>query len=283
MPSLPELSRAPRRLARTASLYGRSSLRLVPKARVGRRDERIVFVVGSPRSGTTFVAGAIGGQPGFVDLGEVLPLKAEIPELVSLPTAGAAERLRAILERVRLLGLARGSRAVEQTPETAFLVEAALSAYPHARVVHVVRDGRDVVCSLLERGWLSSGRTDSDDARLGFGPHARFWVEEDRRDEFPRVSDATRAAWMWRRYLTAARGHDATLELRYEQLAADPEAAANEVARFLGSDPGPLAEGFAEVHARSVGRWREELTAEQGADVEQEAGALLRELGYSES
>jgi hypothetical protein len=269
--------------AKTASLYGRTAARVFARGRGRPVEDRLVFVVGSPRSGTTFVAGAIGGQPGFVDLGEVLPLKAELPELASLPADAAARRLRAIVERVRLLGLARGSRAVEQTPETAFLVEAALLAYPRARVVHVVRDGRDVVCSLLERGWLSPGRTDSDDARLGFGPHARFWVEEERRDEFPRVSDATRAAWMWRRYLTAARGHDSAIELRYEALAAGPQAAATDVARFLGSDPGPLAEGFAEVHARSVGRWREELTAEQLADVEREAGALLRELGYSES
>jgi hypothetical protein len=34
------------------------------------------------------------------------------------------------------------------------------------------------------------------------------------------------------------------------------------------------------VHDRSVGRYRSELTAEQLADVEREAGALLRELGY---
>jgi hypothetical protein len=34
------------------------------------------------------------------------------------------------------------------------------------------------------------------------------------------------------------------------------------------------------VHDRSVGRWRRDLTAEQVADVEREAGALLRELGY---
>lgn len=269
--------------ARTVSLYGRTALRVFARGRRRGVEDRLVFVVGSPRSGTTFVAGAIGGQPGFVDLGEVLPLKAELPELVSLPIDAAAQRLRAILERVRLLGLARGSRAVEQTPETAFLVEAARLAYPHARVVHVVRDGRDVVCSLLERGWLSPERTDTDDARLSFGPHTRFWVEEERRDEFPRVSDATRAAWMWRRYLTTARRHDGALELRYEALAADPEAAATEVALFLGSDPGPLAEGFAEVHARSVGRWREELTNDQLADVEREAGSLLRELGYSES
>jgi hypothetical protein len=30
-----------------------------------------------------------------------------------------------------------------------------------------------------------------------------------------------------------------------------------------------------------VGRWRRDLTAEQVADVEAEAGALLAELGYA--
>ena len=31
----------------------------------------------------------------------------------------------------------------------------------------------------------------------------------------------------------------------------------------------------------SIGRWRKELTPEQIADVEAEAGGLLRELGYA--
>src|SRR5580765_3199991 len=52
--------------------------------RFGRLDDRLVFVLGSPRSGTTFLAGAIGSLPGFVDLGEVAPVKASIPELASL-------------------------------------------------------------------------------------------------------------------------------------------------------------------------------------------------------
>ena len=42
--------------------------------RFGRLDDRLVFVLGSPRSGTTFLAGAIGSLPGFVDLGEVPPV-----------------------------------------------------------------------------------------------------------------------------------------------------------------------------------------------------------------
>ena len=113
-------------------------------------------------------------------------------------------RLRQILQRVRTLGLAGGLRGVEQTPETSFVLPAALRAYPDALAVHVVRDGRDVATSLLERGWLSAERTGADDAGLAFGPYARFWVEPGREQEFSEVSDATRAAWAWRRYVTAA-------------------------------------------------------------------------------
>ena len=163
-----------------------------------------MFVVGSPRSGTTFTGRALGSLPGFVDLDEVQPWKAAIPELLGQPEELVARRLRQILQRVRTLGLAGGLRGVEQTPETSFVLAAALRAYPDALAVHVVRDGRDVATSLLERGWLSAERTGADDAGLAFGPYARFWVEPGREQEFSEVSDATRAAWAWRRYVTAA-------------------------------------------------------------------------------
>ena len=182
---------------------------------------------------------------------------------------------------MRRLALARRLRAVEQTPELSFFVSAALQAYPSARAVHIVRDGRDVVSSLIERGWLKTTRTEADDAGLRYGPHARFWVEPERAEEFGRASEATRAAWAWRRYVTAAqRSTERTLEIRYESLVADPAGTAADLAAHLGSDPAPLAEALSLVHGRSVGRWREALSADQVADVEQEAGPLLRELGY---
>ena len=63
----------------SATLYGRSALRIARRRRRLGTEERLVFVVGSPRSGTTFLASAIGSLPGFVDLGEVAPLKAAVP------------------------------------------------------------------------------------------------------------------------------------------------------------------------------------------------------------
>ena len=276
------LTRA-RDLVSAASLYGRSSIRVLQQRRARGAEERLVFVTGCPRSGTTFVAGAIGSQPGFVDLGEVHPLKAALPSLTGLPLADSATQLRRILDRVRRFGLAGQLRGVEQTPETAFVLPAVLAAYPEARVVHVVRDGRDVACSLLERGWLSTGRGGADDAGRAYGSQARFWVEPGRRADFEQLSDAGRAGYAWCRYVSAARATTERLvELRYETVTADPQAAADPLARHLHLDPGPLARAFGEAHGCSVGRWQRELDESELADVEREAGTLLRELGYLE-
>ena len=257
-------------------LYARAIKRTALSGRpaVGRLDARLVFVFGSPRSGTTFLAGAIGSLPGFVDLGEVNPLKSAIPDV-------SARDVRVVLDRVRRFGLVGARRAVEQTPEIAFVVPAVAQAYPEATLVHAVRDGRDAVCSLLERGWLSAGRQGADDAGLGFGAHARFWVEPGREDEFRSVSDARRCAWAWRRYVSAARGSGVPVtEVRYERLATEPSVVAGDLARALGLPVASVVQALGEAHAASVGRWRRDLTPAQLADVEAEAGTLLDELGY---
>jgi sulfotransferase family protein len=273
----------------TAAAYGLTAARAALRGlRSGQRlprlgaDDRLVFVVGSPRSGTTFTGGAIGSQPGWVDLGELPILKAAVPRIWELPVDEQAAEVRRMVEIVRALGLVRGLRAVEQNPETAYVLAGALEAYPEAKAVHVIRDGRDVVCSLLERGWLRADRGGADDAQQAYGSHVRFWVEPERREEFETASEARRAAWAWRRYVSAARvAPERTVELRYEALVDDPSGEADRLADALDSEPAPLRAAFGAVHAGSVGRWRRDLTAEQIADVEAEAGALLTGLGYA--
>jgi hypothetical protein len=156
-----------------------------------------------------------------------------------------------------------------------------LRAYPSATAVHIVRDGRDVVCSLLERGWLGESETGHDDAGLAYGAQPRFWVEPLRADEFRTASEARRAAWAWRRYVTAARSApERTMSLRYEELTTSPADAAGRLAEPLGLDPRPLEQSFAQAFDSSVGRWRRDLSKDQLEDVENEAGDLLRELNY---
>lgn len=265
----------------TAARVARRGLRAGQRLPSAHAEERLVFVLGSPRSGTTFTGAAIGSQPGWVDLGEVPLLKAAVPHLMQLRLEEQAAGVRRILERVRTLGLVRGLRAVEQNPETAYVLAGALRAYPEATAVHVVRDGRDVVCSLLERGWLGS-RRGADDARQAYGAHARFWVEPGRREEFERVSEARRAAWAWRRYVTSARAvPERTVELRYEELVTNPSTEAGRLAEALDTPSEPLRRAFAGVHDASLGRWSRDLTREQLEHVEAEAGELLAELGYA--
>jgi Sulfotransferase family len=276
-------------LLESAVLQLRVAKRLAPRRgatlheRLGRLDDRLVFVVGSPRSGTTFLAAAIGSVPGFVDLGEVAPVKASVPELARVEPREAAHRLRRVLAVARRVGLVGSVRAVEQTPELAHLVDVLPLAYPDARIVHIVRDGRDVVCSLLDKPWLRPQQARTDDAGIAYGAYARFWVEPERRQEFEEASDARRAAWVWRSYVTAARSAASIVhEVRYEDVAARPEAVAQSLAAYLDAPAESLAAALGRAHASSVGRYRRDLDERQLADVEAEAGALLRELGYAE-
>jgi hypothetical protein len=244
-------------------------------------EERVVFVFGSPRSGTTFLAEAIGTLPGFVDLTEVAAVKAAIPELVGLPPDEAAARLRRLLALTRTLGLVRDLRAIEQTPEIAFLLPAVAEAFPEAVLIHAVRDGRDVVCSLLERGWLATRRAGgADDAYLPYGSDARFWVEPGREGEFAAAGEARRAAWAWRRYVEVALDSGVLVhEVRYERLGSAETAAA--LGTALDVSTNSVEHVLRGAHASSVGRYRTDLTPEQLAEVETEAGELLRRLDYS--
>lgn len=268
-------------------LYARATGRLLrrgglsPRRLLERRDERLVFIVGSPRSGTTFLGGAIGSLPGFLDAGELNPLKASVPQLARVPSEIAAARIRRMIELVRRLGLVGERRLVEHTPESAFVVPALRIAFPSSVIVHLLRDGRDVVRSLLDRGWVAGDSTGRDDAKLELGAHARFWVEPGREHEFETASEARRAAWVWRRYVGAARTSGGAHELRYERLVTQPREVAAELAGLLHVAPEAMARALEGADPSSIGLFRDRLTPDQLADVQAEAGGLLTELGYS--
>ena len=145
-----------------------------------------------------------------------------------------------------------------------------------------------IVQPLFEGGRLSANvartraireQVKADDAGVPYGAYARFWVEPERRTEFETASDERRAAWVWRAYLTAARTGD-PFEIRYEAMAADPAGVGRDLARHLDAPAEPLVEALAGAHAESIGRYRTDLGPAQLAEVETEAGSLLRELGY---
>ena len=267
-----------------------------PSARaLDPRVHRPIFVIGAPRSGTTFLGSCVGRLPEVTYHLEPRLTKAAIRRVYE---GSWGERRSAALFRLSyssliLAGLHGGRRFAEKTPENSFIVPFLAKSFPGAKFVHIIRDGRDAAISHAEKPWLTTAAAGTGQRNHGGqlrGPYPRWWVEHDRREEFTVVSDIVRTAWCWRRFTEAALDGLATLppgsavEVRYEAVVAQPMATAEALAEFLGTSQAgleALRSGLAKARPESVGRWRAALGPGDVADVEREIGPLLARLGYA--
>jgi hypothetical protein len=264
--------------------------------RAGLLDPRLrepVFVLGAPRSGTTFLGSCIGALPDVSYHFEPRVTKAAARQVYE-GTWSEKRAARVFRRSYRLLLMAAGDggrRFVEKNPENCFVVPFLVRAFPDARFVQIIRDGRDVAVSHAEKPWLSARSAGTGRRGRGgqaWGPWARWWVEPERADEFAAASDLTRTAWSWRRFTESARTAladlpaDRVLTVRYEDVVQRPQEAAATIAAFFGHAevPESLRTALAAADPSSVGRWRKALDDDGLADVEREAGQLLRELWY---
>ena len=128
---------------------------------------RFVFVGGAPRSGTTLLQnmldshGQIVGGPEFLHLPEIARLRGSMEAsirkgwITDFCSLEEMERALAGMIAELLLPLAdrSGARLVsEKTPSNVLVFEELLRLFPGARFIHVVRDPRAVVASMLEVG-----------------------------------------------------------------------------------------------------------------------------------
>jgi hypothetical protein len=259
------------------------------------RLERPIFIIGAARSGTTFLGDCIGRIPEVTYHHEPPATKAGgryvYERLWSYRRARWFFRMvYAWLVRVERDGDLRFS---EKTPTNIFLIPFLSRAFPDAQFIHIIRDGRDAASSHMHKPWLRAEDAWSGEREPGgylHGPWPKFWVEPERREEFLRTSDARRMAWAWRRYtetglhegprLGAARYH----ELRYESLVRQPLDEGERILDFLGISASASRDRFLTAVQRaddsSVGTWRNTFYPSELADIEAEAGDLLRRLGY---
>jgi len=173
----------------------------------------------------------------------------------------------------------RKPRWAEKTPANVFFLKTLARAFPNARFVHVIRDGRDVAVSKRALGWSGSERHSPMHQILSAAKGWELSVRTGRR----------MGRKLGPRYF----------ELKYEDLVGAPEVAIRSLAEFtrltipLGASPEPvgaLREGysaFAEpmkgISTRGVGRWRERLSATECEALHATIGGLLTELGYETS
>jgi protein-tyrosine sulfotransferase len=190
--------------------------------------------------------------------------------------AGMFRESRSQVEFIERFGadcLRRSGKMIwaEKTPDNVLRFDFIRRHFPDAHIVQIVRDGRDVVCSLRRQKW--------------------FKVPEAERADIKAVEVAT-DYWMARveaglRFRGDPRYH----ELRYEDLVDNPQRTLQALFAALGLDwvesvlvPDPSAEvrhpHERKINADALGQWRRELSETETALIEQKAGSLLREFRY---
>lgn len=157
------------------------------------------------------------------------------------------------------------------------------AAYPELPVVNVVRDGRAVANSWLQMGWWDGWRG-PDGWFLGSLPDdlRAEWEESGR--SFPVL-----AALGWRMLMDAFANARAAhpggqwLDVRYEDLLAQPRAEVGRMLDFLGLDWSPAFErGFGRYrfHTGRGAAYRDELSPPQLTAVERVLEKPLAQWGY---
>ena len=270
-----------------------------------------VFIVGCPRSGSSFVyhlllsAGNFAEfhtqmnvydvlEPIYGDLGVMKNKKAamkewlgskafqvsglnagEIESKVMAECAGAGDFLRIVMgEIASKQGV---DRWIDSTPTNAFHMPRIERDFPDALFIHIIRDARDVALSLDSRGWIRPLPWDKKDSLLAAGLYWKWIVRKTRRY----------GSLLGARYM----------EIRYEELVRQTQASLARVASFLrqnldygriqarsiGSVKKPLTAFPQELEQgrfAPVGRWKEKFPTDQLARFECLVGDYLEELGY---
>jgi hypothetical protein len=276
-----------------------------------------VFLVGCPRSGTTLLRRIGDAHPELAIVGELHWLPRWWERRIGITPEGMVTRelLDALLaeRRFRKLGLApgrvvelfergrpkhyarfvtelfdlhgqvKGKRLVgEKTPAYVRHIPTLSSLWPHAKVVHVVRDGRDVALSFLDR---------TRSARAAW--REPTWEED----------PVTTAALYWEWNVRLGREAGADLEpnryheARYDALVADPELECRRLCDSLKvpfdtamlrfhegrtrAEPGLSAKKAWRPVTAGLRRWQQQMAPADVVRFEATAGDLLEELGYA--
>jgi hypothetical protein len=287
----------------------------------GRNVRQPVFVLGAPHSGTDLVARALKRSAGFhVTTGQpsvlhVVYAFARRPSISRGRGEAAAAVLRDAFAQAwqvsthgclscspacRLAGGVESAgpcvtertiaRYGDATPDLLYCAEVLVDAFPDARFVQVIRDGRDVVAGMLgDSDTLAWFRPSFANLDSEF-PNPFLGVEDETdRAGWTGLSLAGKCAMRWRSAVRMSARLRSTLSaqqlttIRYEELVTKPDTAADMVSEFVGAtvSAGALL-GPAPQRAPEPGAWRRTLSAEQATEVEKIAGGELRRVGYGD-
>lgn len=280
-------------------------------------DERPVIVVGAGRSGTNLLRDLICSFDGYDtwpcdEINYVWRHGNRACPTDELTAADARPEVVSYVRRAfeRQQRRVKGATLVEKTCATSLRVAFAQAIFPDARFVYIVRDGRDVVASAMER-WRANLNVRYIAHKARFVPlsdlayyaarYARTRIDRLRDPErrlgswgprFTGIEEALRTlttaevcALQWRRcvdasdrQLSTSVSPDDVHRLRYEDLVEAPDTEVQKLAGFLAADVRP---GMRKVSTTSVGRWRTALNDDAKREVASLIGDTLVAHGYS--
>lgn len=294
-------------------------MRLPPHILVvnGIKVRRPVFLIGAPHSGTDRVARALKRAPGFhvtsgrACVAHVIYAFARRPSIGR--TSGAVRVLRDGLaeswqvldgscqmcsDTCREAGGVTGSgpcvatgevtRFGDASPDLLYAAPVLLRAFPDARFVQLIRDGRDVTADMLDDpaclAWFKPVMLPEDTEF----PNAFLGVNRDEhRDRWKTMPVAGKCALRWRSAvrlnatLRKDLPEDQLITIRYEELALNPAQEAARLSEFLETRVPKVA--LYGPRPPQVGAWRQRLRPEDAELVEKVARKELTRLGYLKS
>jgi hypothetical protein len=286
----------------------------------GALEERLVWIFGSPRSGSSWLMRLLAARKELATINESY-LGAHLVPIGGTVEAGEyyeyGERsedssyffakayipvLRPMLRGLILHGLENQLRQMKldsrelvviKEPNGSHAADTIASLLPASRMIFLLRDGRDVIDSLVdamlnEKSWWAERRASTAKPRPSPGrtafvsQHSALWVH---------------------RTIATQRGFDSLpperrLLVRYEELLTDTPAQLGKIYDWLGLDVDDrevqaIASRLAydsvpkdrrgpgkDIRAASPGLWRENLTEEEQEAMHEVMGPKLRELGY---
>ena len=257
------------------------------------RDRKPIFILGAPRSGTTFLASLLKGSEygapfetqfitkyykriaGYGDLSEYNNFEKLINDILSeravmqwglkldikqfFAQCSDSYSYANVVDRLCLLG--RGDSSAlnwgDKTPHYLGDVDILYELFPEAKYIYIVRDGRDVALSLLRKPW---------------GPNniysaAKYWVLLNSQAEV----------------LKRMRDGGTFMQLRYEDLVNDTQNYLDALCEFTHSSyPDDLHDELAgSVMVSNYEKWRSEMSVAEIKLFEQIAADTLERFGYA--
>lgn len=172
---------------------------------------------------------------------------------------------------------------IEKTPKNCNIIEYIYKYFPNSKFIHIIRDGRDVVCSLRNHpnSYVDdNGNIQKIETNNPIKKCINRWVFD--------VENALRFRDDKRYY-----------ELKYEHLLENKEKEIKKIFNFIGiMDDGkinfekeekkfcsdayflPSVKAKSKIDKKRIGRWKKDLSKNEAFIVQEIAGDLLNNLGY---